>query len=345
MINLADDAMTIKLDYELPEYPKFEEGYRRAPRRESHLTEADKALAIKNALRYIHPDHHEQMAKEFAQELEEHGRIYGYRFRPEGKLYGKPIDEYKGKCIEGKAIQVMIDNNLDFDIALYPYELVTYGETGQVCQNWMQYRLIKKYLEQLTDEQTLVVMSGHPLGLFHSHKMAPRVIISNGLMVGTFDDQENFNRAAALGVANYGQMTAGGWMYIGPQGIVHGTFNTLLNAGRLKLGIPNDQNLAGRLFVSAGLGGMSGAQNEIKRAVEAGYWHMFRFNPTLKEEGKNPFTLDSKEPTASFRDFLLSEVRYSALQRTFPEVAEELFEQSEKNAKERLENYKRLANQ
>lgn len=139
---------------------------------------------------------------------------------------------------------------------------VTYGETGQVCQNWMQYRLIKKYLEQLTDEQTLVVMSGHPLGLFHSHKMAPRVIISNGLMVGTFDDQENFNRAAALGVANYGQMTAGGWMYIGPQGIVHGTFNTLLNAGRLKLGIPNDQNLAGRLFVSAGLGGMSGAQGK-----------------------------------------------------------------------------------
>ena len=260
MINLADDAMTIKLDYELPEYPKFEEGYRRAPRRESHLTEADKALAIKNALRYIHPDHHEQMAKEFAQELEEHGRIYGYRFRPEGKLYGKPIDEYKGKCIEGKAIQVMIDNNLDFDIALYPYELVTYGETGQVCQNWMQYRLIKKYLEQLTDEQTLVVMSGHPLGLFHSHKMAPRVIISNGLMVGTFDDQENFNRAAALGFANYGQMTAGGWMYIGPQGIVHGTFNTLLNAGRLKLGIPQDGDLRGRLFVSSGLGGMSGAQ-------------------------------------------------------------------------------------
>ena len=269
MINLADDAMTIKLDYELPEYPKFEEGYRRAPRRESHLTEADKALAIKNALRYIHPDHHEQMAKEFAAELEEHGRIYGYRFRPEGKLYGKPIDEYKGKCIEGKAIQVMIDNNLDFDIALYPYELVTYGETGQVCQNWMQYRLIKKYLEQLTDEQTLVVMSGHPLGLFHSHKMAPRVIISNGLMVGTFDDQENFNRAAALGVANYGQMTAGGWMYIGPQGIVHGTFNTLLNAGRLKLGIPNDKDLAGRLFISAGLGGMSGAQGKAAEIAGA----------------------------------------------------------------------------
>ena len=208
----ANDAMTIKLDYDLPEYPKMDPQYRRAPRRESHLSEADKALAIKNALRYIHPDHHEQMAKEFAQELEEHGRIYGYRFRPEGKLYGKPIDEYKGVCIEGRAIQVMIDNNLDFDVALYPYELVTYGETGQVCQNWMQYRLIKKYLEVMTDEQTLVVMSGHPLGLFHSHKMAPRCIISNGLMVGTFDDQKNFNRAAALGVANYGQMTAGGWM-------------------------------------------------------------------------------------------------------------------------------------
>ena len=265
---MIQDAMTIQLDYELPEYPAFVEGIRRAPRRESHMTEADKTLAIQNALRYIHPDHHEQMAKEFAQELETRGRIYGYRFRPAGKLYGKPIDEYKGNCIEGRAIQVMIDNNLDFDVALYPYELTTYGETGQVCQNWMQFRLIKKYLEALTDEQTLVVMSGHPLGLFHSHKLAPRVVITNGLMVGTFDDQEHFNRAAALGVANYGQMTAGGWMYIGPQGIVHGTFNTLLNAGRLKLGIPKDKDLSGRLFVSAGLGGMSGAQG--KAAMIAG---------------------------------------------------------------------------
>ena len=208
------DAMQVKLDYELPEYPAIDPKYRRAPKRESRLSEADQALAIKNALRYIHPDHHEQMAKEFAQELRERGRIYGYRFRPEGKIYGKPIDEYKGNCIEGKAIQVMIDNNLDFDVALYPYELTTYGETGQVCQNWMQYRLIKKYLEILKDDQTLVVMSGHPLGLFHSHRLAPRVVITNGLMVGTFDDLPNFNRAAALGVANYGQMTAGGWMYI-----------------------------------------------------------------------------------------------------------------------------------
>lgn len=263
-----DEAMTIKLDYALPEYPTFEAGIRRAPKREAHLSEHDKELAIRNALRYIHPDHHAQMAKEFAQELETRGRIYGYRFRPQGALHGKPIDEYKGNCIEGKALQVMIDNNLDFDVALYPYELVTYGETGQVCQNWMQYRLIKKYLEQLTDEQTLVMMSGHPLGLFRSHKLAPRVITTNALMVGMFDTNDNFNRAAAIGVANYGQMTAGGWMYIGPQGIVHGTFNTLLNAGRLKLGIPQNEDLKGRLFVSSGLGGMSGAQG--KAAMIAG---------------------------------------------------------------------------
>ena len=175
----VDNAMTVKLDYDLPPYPTFREGIRRAPRREAHLSQADKALAIRNALRYIHPDHHLQMAREFARELEEHGRIYGYRFRPEGALHGKPIDQYRGNCIEAKAFQVMMDNNLDFDVALYPYELVTYGETGQVCQNWMQYRLIKKYLEVMTDEQTLVVMSGHPLGLFHSHKLAPRCIITN----------------------------------------------------------------------------------------------------------------------------------------------------------------------
>ena len=262
-------AVTIRLDDELPRYPAFDPQYRRAPRREAHLTQQDKERAIANALRYIPKQHHAQMAKEFALELEQRGRIYGYRFRPEGKLYGKPIDEYKGNCIEAKAFQVMIDNNLDFDVALYPYELVTYGETGQVCQNWMQYRLIKKYLEVMTDEQTLVVMSGHPLGLFRSHKLAPRCIITNGLMVGAFDDLKNFNRAAAMGVANYGQMTAGGWMYIGPQGIVHGTFNTLLNAGRLKLGIPSDGDLAGRLFVSAGLGGMSGAQGKAAEIAGA----------------------------------------------------------------------------
>jgi urocanate hydratase len=154
----------------------------------------------------------------------------------------------------------MIDNNLDFDVALYPYELVTYGETGQVCQNWMQYRLIKKYLEAMTTQQTLVVESGHPLGLFRSKPESPRVIITNGLMIGMYDNQDDWETAAQMGVANYGQMTAGGWMYIGPQGIVHGTYNTLLNAGRLKLGIGQNEDLNGRLFVSSGLGGMSGAQ-------------------------------------------------------------------------------------
>ena len=263
------NAMTIKLDDELPEYPEFVPGIRRAPKRESELSESDITLAIRNALRYIPEKYHEQMAAEFYDELMEHGRIYGYRFRPAGKIYGKPIDEYEGNCIEGKAFQVQIDNNLDFEVALYPYELVTYGETGQVCQNWMQYRLFKKYLQAMTDEQTLVVESGHPLGLFKSKKTAPRVIITNGLMVGQFDNNDDFNRAAAIGVANYGQMTAGGWMYIGPQGIVHGTFNTLLNAGRLKLGIPKDKDLAGRLFISSGLGGMSGAQGKAAEIAGA----------------------------------------------------------------------------
>ena len=265
----AYDSTAICLDYELPEYPAFTAGIRRAPHRESGLSDADRELAVSNALRYIHPDHHKLMAAEFAEELRTHGRIYGYRFRPPGGITGKPIDEYSGKCMEGRALQVMIDNNLDFDVALYPYELVTYGETGQVCQNWMQYRLIRKYLERLTDENTLVMMSGHPLGLFRSHKLAPRVISTNAMMVGMFDTNDSFNRAAAIGVANYGQMTAGGWMYIGPQGIVHGTFNTLLNAGRLKLGVPNDGNLAGRLFVSAGLGGMSGAQGKAAEIAGA----------------------------------------------------------------------------
>lgn len=253
----------------LPEYPAFCEGIRRAPKRTARLSQSDKETALKNALRYIPTQFHEQLAPEFMEELETHGRIYGYRFRPEGRIYGRPIDEYRGACIEGKAFQVMIDNNLDFAVALYPYELVTYGETGQVCQNWMQYLLIRQYLEVLDSTSTLVLESGHPLGIFRSHELAPRVILTNGLMVGLFDNPDDFNRAAAMGVANYGQMTAGGWMYIGPQGIVHGTFNTLLNAGRLKLGIPNDGNLKGRLFVSAGLGGMSGAQGKAAEIAGA----------------------------------------------------------------------------
>lgn len=247
---------------DLPEYPKFIEGIRRAPKRSLNLSEADIKLALSNALRYIPKSWHDVMALEFMDELMTMGRIYGYRFRPHGKIKGQSIDQYHGNTLEGRAFQVMMDNNLDFEVALYPYELVTYGETGQVCQNWMQYCLIKKYLEVMTSNQTLLIMSGHPLGLFLSDERSPRVIITNGLMIGQFDHAQSFNRASAIGVANYGQMTAGGWMYIGPQGIVHGTYSTLLNAGRMKLGIPNEGNLKGKLFVSSGLGGMSGAQGK-----------------------------------------------------------------------------------
>jgi len=258
-----ENGMKFKLDAifdELPKYPEFEAGIRRAPKREFTLTKEETKLALKNALRYIPRKWHDELAPEFLEELLTTGRIYGYRFRPHGELNAMSVEEYPGKTLEGKAMQVMIDNNLCFDIALYPYELVTYGETGRVLQNWMQYHLVKKYLQEMNDEQTLVLHSGHPLGVFKSHKGAPRAIVTNGLMIGMYDDLENWNRAAALGVANYGQMTAGGWMYIGPQGIVHGTYSTLLNAARKELGVAKDGDLKGVLFVTSGLGGMSGAQ-------------------------------------------------------------------------------------
>nr|WP_283408281.1 urocanate hydratase [Anoxynatronum buryatiense] len=259
------DAMTIKLTGPLPDPKPFAEGIRRAPDRGFKLTAAQTETALKNALRYIPEEHHDIMAPEFLEELTTMGRIYGYRFRPEANIKAKPIHEYQGNCLEGKAFQLMMDNNLDFDVALYPYELVTYGETGKVCQNWMQYLLIQQYLQVMTQDQTLVVSSGHPVGLFHSKPENPRVIITNSLMVGLFDNPKDQDIAEQMGVANYGQMTAGGWMYIGPQGIVHGTFNTLLNAARQKLNIADDADLAGILFVSSGLGGMSGAQ---PKAVE-----------------------------------------------------------------------------
>ena len=246
----------------LPEKKSFEQGIRRAPDRGFRLSKDQTKIALRNALRYIPEEYHEELIPEFLEELTTRGRIYGYRFRPEGRIYGKPIDEYKGNCLAGKAFQVMIDNNLDFDVALYPYELVTYGETGSVCHDWMQYNLIKQYLEIMHDDETLVMESGHPLGLFKSRKNSPRVIITNGLMVGLYDNLDDWEIAEEMGVANYGQMTAGGWMYIGPQGIVHGTYNTILNAGRLKLGLSEKDNLAGKLFVSSGLGGMSGAQGK-----------------------------------------------------------------------------------
>lgn len=250
---------------ELPPYPAFQEGIRRAPKRQLTLTNDEIKLALKNALRYVPKAWHKKLAPEFYEELMIVGRIYAYRFRPKGNITAKPIDEYEGKTLAGKAFQVMLDNNLDFSVALYPYELVTYGETGQVAQNWMQYHLIKAYFQKLTSNETLSILSGHPLGLFKSSAASPRVIITNGLMIGMYDDPINFNRAAALGVTNYGQMTAGGLMYIGPQGIVHGTYSTLLNAGRLKLGLKHEDNLSGKLFVSSGLGGMSGAQGKAMK--------------------------------------------------------------------------------
>ncbi|MBE8527871.1 urocanate hydratase, partial [Amycolatopsis sp. H6(2020)] len=262
--------MHIRLDATWPAAPVFEPGIRRAPSRGLRLDDEGIKLALRNALRYLPTELHAKAAPEFLEELRTYGRIYAYRWRPQGNLYGRPIDEYEGNCVEGKAFQVQIDNNLDFAVALYPYELVTYGETGSVCANWLQYQLIMKYLRVMTQEQTLVVMSGHPLGLFPSRPESPRVIITNALMIGRFDNQDDWERAEELGVANYGQMTAGGWMYIGPQGIVHGTFNTLLTAGRQRLGIPVDGDLSGRLFISSGLGGMSGAQPkaaEIAKAV------------------------------------------------------------------------------
>ncbi len=262
-INISK-AITIKLDGELPKKKEFKKGIRRAPDRGLNLSKKEIILALKNALRYCPEKWHEVLAPEFLDELKTMGRIYGYRFRPQGRIYGKPVDQYKG-ILQARALQVNIDNNLDFDVALYPYELVTYGETGQVCQNWMQYLLIKRYLEVIREDQTLVISSGHPLGIFPSSINAPLVISTNGLIVGQWDNPGEFKRLAALGVSNYGQMTAGGWMYIGPQGIVHGTYITLLNAGRKYLGISENKDLKGVYFVSSGLGGMSGAQ---PKAVE-----------------------------------------------------------------------------
>ena len=194
-------AMTIQLGNEYPDYPEFAEGIRRAPDRGFRLTKAQTRIALKNALRYVPEELHAKLAPEFMEELTTRGRIYAYRYRPKERIYGKPIDQYKGKCLAGKAFQVMIDNNLDFDVALYPYELVTYGETGSVCQNWLQYRLIKKYLEELTEDQTLVVESGHPLGLFPSKPTAPRVIITNSIMVGMYDNLDDWEIAEEMGIS------------------------------------------------------------------------------------------------------------------------------------------------
>lgn len=245
---------------ELPKVPAYDHSVSHAPNRviESVLSEKEKKLALKNALRYFDQKHHAILAPEFAEELEKYGRIYMYRFRPEYPMKARPIDEYPYRSRQAAAIMLMIQNNLDYKVAKHPHELITYGGNGAVFQNWAQYRLCMKYLAEMTDEQTLVLYSGHPLGLFPSHKNAPRVVVTNGMMIPNYSKKEDWNKYNALGVTSYGQMTAGSFMYIGPQGIVHGTTITLLNAGRL-LGLGSD-DLRGKVFITSGLGGMSGAQ-------------------------------------------------------------------------------------
>ena len=241
---------------ELPQAQVYDTTVSHAPKRKDILTKEEKKLAIRNALRYFPAKHHKILAKEFAQELHNYGRIYMYRFRPTYRMYARGIEEYPAKSRQAAAIMLMIQNNLDYAVAQHPHELITYGGNGAVFQNWAQYRLAMKYLAEMTDEQTLVMYSGHPMGLYPSHKNAPRVVVTNGMMIPNYSKPDDWERFNALGVTQYGQMTAGSYMYIGPQGIVHGTTITVLNAGR-KIG---RDGLGGKLFVTSGLGGMSGAQ-------------------------------------------------------------------------------------
>jgi len=243
---------------ELPSIKKYNSDINHAPKRKEILSKVEKELAIRNALRYFEEKHHSVLAKEFSEELKEYGRIYMYRFRPDYKMYARPINEYPGKCEQAKAIMHMIQNNLDYAVAQHPHELITYGGNGAVFMNWAQYLLTMQYLAEMTDDQTLVMYSGHPMGLFPSHKNAPRVVVTNGMMIPNYSKQDDWEKYNALGVTQYGQMTAGSYMYIGPQGIVHGTTITVLNAGR-KIA-KNGEDLAGKLFLTSGLGGMSGAQ-------------------------------------------------------------------------------------
>ncbi len=249
---------------ELPQPKPFDPAINHAPKRKDILTKEEKVLALKNALRYFSAKHHATLAPEFAKELHDYGRIYMYRFRPENEIFARPIDEYPSRSRQAAAIMAMIQNNLDPRVAQHPHELIIYGGNGAIFQNWAQYRLTMKYLANMTDEQTLVMYSGLPLGLFPSHKDAPRVVVTNGMVIPNYSSKDHWERFNALGVSQYGQMTAGSYMYIGPQGIVHGTTITVMNAARRQLrkrGISGTQeNMHGILFVTAGLGGMSGAQ-------------------------------------------------------------------------------------
>ena len=243
----------------LPAAKPYDKQINHAPKRKDILTEEEKVLALKNALRYFPAKHHAVLAREFAEELRKYGRIYMYRLRPDYEMYARPIDQYPARCRQAAAIMLMIQNNLDPRVAQHPHELITYGGNGAVFQNWAQYRLTMKYLSEMTDHQTLVMYSGHPLGLFPSHPDAPRVVVTNGMVIPNYSKPDDWERMNALGVSQYGQMTAGSYMYIGPQGIVHGTTITVMNAARKRFA-PGQTDARGMLFVSSGLGGMSGAQ-------------------------------------------------------------------------------------
>lgn len=243
----------------LPPKKEYDPSINHAPKRKDILSEAEKRLAIRNALRYFPAKHHKELAAEFADELKRYGRIYMYRLRPDYEMKARNIDEYPARSRQAAAIMLMINNNLDYAVAQHPHELITYGGNGAVFQNWAQYRLTMQYLANMTDEQTLVMYSGHPMGLFPSHKDAPRVVVTNGMVIPNYSKQDDWERFNALGVSQYGQMTAGSYMYIGPQGIVHGTTITVMNAARMRLKA-GETDIHGMLFVSSGLGGMSGAQ-------------------------------------------------------------------------------------
>lgn len=252
-------AVSEGIPAQIPAAKPYDPTVNHAPRRKKILTPAEERLALKNALRYFPREQHAALASEFLDELRTYGRIYMYRYRPDYEMYARPIEEYPARSRQAAAIMLMIQNNLDKRVAQHPHELITYGGNGAVFQNWAQYRLAMKYLSEMTDEQTLVMYSGHPLGLFPSHKDAPRVIVTNGMVIPNYSKPDDWERLNALGVSQYGQMTAGSYMYIGPQGIVHGTTITVLNAGRKRLK-DGEKSLGGMLFVTAGLGGMSGAQ-------------------------------------------------------------------------------------
>jgi urocanate hydratase len=260
------EAVLAGIPAELPPAKSYDAQINHAPKRKDILSSDEKKLAIRNALRYFDKKHHAVLAKEFAEELKKYGRIYMYRFRPDYKIYARPISEYPHKSLQAAAIMHMLSNNLDYAVAQHPHELITYGGNGAVFQNWAQYLLTMQYLANMSDEQTLALYSGHPLGLFPSHKDAPRVVVTNGIMIPNYSKPDDWEKFNALGVTQYGQMTAGSFMYIGPQGIVHGTTITVMNAARKKF--KTEEEKRGKIFVTAGLGGMSGAQPKAAKIAE-----------------------------------------------------------------------------